>query len=61
MNDATGQVKEGKNEEEILKMITRIKRKVEYSITSKTVKQELHMDMSEAPIALLFHIIDMIL
>ena len=59
LHDATGQPKEEENEENVLKMMTRIKRKAGYSIPSKTVKQELPMDMSGTPIALFFHIIDM--
>ena len=61
LNDATDQAKEGENEETVLKMMTRIKRKAEFSSTSKIQKQELHTDMSGAPIALLFDNIDMIL
>ena len=60
LNDATGHAKEGENEEEILKMMTRIKRKAGYSIPSKTPKQKLHMDMSGPSKALLFDIIYMI-
>ena len=60
MNDATDQAKEGENGEQVLKMMTRITRKAEYSSTRKIVKQELHMDMSGASKALLFDIIYMI-
>ena len=60
LNDANGHAKEGENEEEILKMMTRIKRKAGYSISSKTPKQKLHMDMSGPSKALLFDIIYMI-
>ena len=58
--DATGQTK-GENEWKMLKILTRIKRKAGFSITSKTMKQELQMDMIGSPIAFLFHIIDMML
>ena len=60
LNDRSGQTKEGEKKEKILKLMTRIKRKAGYSITSKTLKQELNMGMVGAPIALLFDIIDMI-
>ena len=50
MNDPEG-------ENEVLKMMTRIKRMAEFSTSSNTVKQELH---SGTPIDLLYDIIDII-
>jgi hypothetical protein len=60
LNDPSGVTKEGENEEKVLKMMTRIKRKAGFSIPSKSPKQELNMGMVGAPTALLFHIIDLI-
>ena len=46
--DATGQTKEGENEWKMLKILTRIKRKAGFSITSKNLKQEVHLGKSGA-------------
>ena len=54
MNDPD-QAKEGENE--VLKMMTRIKRMAEFSTSSNTVKQEL---CSGTPLSLLYDIIDII-